>query len=50
VDSNSLPAATLDDAMEPRPDLLRSMLDDLNQAQAVVLRLRLMLGRSTDHR
>lgn len=48
VDSHTLPAASFDDAMEARADLVRNLLDDLNQAQATVLRLRLMLGHSID--
>ncbi len=38
--------SSLDDGTEARADLVRDLLDDLNQEQANVLRLRLMLGHS----
>ena len=42
-----IPAVTsFDDALEARADLVRNLLDDLNEDQAMVLRLRLMLGHS----
>lgn len=40
------PVTTFDDRREARADLVRSLLDDLDQSQATALRLRLMLGHS----
>jgi RNA polymerase sigma factor (sigma-70 family) len=46
VELYTLPVASFDDAAEARADLVRNLLDDLNEDQATVLRLRLMLGHS----
>jgi RNA polymerase sigma factor (sigma-70 family) len=48
VPFDSLPDAKVDDAVESRADLVRKLLDDLNESQSTVLRLRLMLGHSMD--
>jgi RNA polymerase sigma-70 factor (ECF subfamily) len=46
MDAHVPQVASFDDAMEARANLVRGLLDDLNEAQATVLRLRLMLGHS----
>jgi RNA polymerase sigma-70 factor, ECF subfamily len=46
IDPRILRLATSEDAQEARAALVRSLLDDLNEAQATVLLLRLMLGHS----
>jgi RNA polymerase sigma-70 factor (ECF subfamily) len=46
VDLHTLPVANVADALEARADLVRNLLDELNEAQSTVLRLRLMLGHS----
>jgi RNA polymerase sigma factor (sigma-70 family) len=46
VDPHTLSVASFDAAMEARAYLLRNLLDDLNEAQATALRMRLMLGHS----
>jgi RNA polymerase sigma factor (sigma-70 family) len=46
IDLQTVPANTFDDGMEARAGLVRNLLDELNQSQATVLRLRLMLGHS----
>ncbi len=46
MDLYSQPVASFDHAFEARADLVRNLLDELNEAQATVLRLRLMLGHS----
>ena len=46
IDLHSLPGASFDHALEARADLVRNLLDELSDAQATVLRLRLMLGHS----
>jgi RNA polymerase sigma factor (sigma-70 family) len=43
---HDLSIACSDDGTEARADLVRNLLDELNQEQANVLRLRLMLGHS----
>jgi RNA polymerase sigma-70 factor, ECF subfamily len=43
---HDLPFVISDDGTEARADLVRNLLDELNQEQANVLRLRLMLGHS----
>jgi RNA polymerase sigma factor (sigma-70 family) len=43
---HALPVVPFDEAIEARANLVRNLLDELNQAQATVLRLRLMLGHS----
>ena len=48
LDPSSLPAASFDGALEARADLVRNLLDDLNEAQAKALLLRFMLGHSID--
>jgi RNA polymerase sigma factor (sigma-70 family) len=48
MESHTLSVASVDDAVETRAHLVRNLLDDLNQAQATVLRLRLMLGHTID--
>lgn len=48
VPFDSLPDAKFDDAVESRAALVRKLLDDLNESQSTVLRLRLMLGHSID--
>jgi RNA polymerase sigma-70 factor (ECF subfamily) len=46
LDAHDLAITSFDDGTEARADLVRNLLDDLNQEQANVLRLRLMLGHS----
>jgi RNA polymerase sigma-70 factor, ECF subfamily len=46
IDSRILWLASTDDAGEMRSDLVRNLLDNLNEAQATVLLLHLMLGHS----
>jgi RNA polymerase sigma-70 factor (ECF subfamily) len=46
LDAHDLSISSLDDGSEVRADLVRSLLDQLSQEQANVLRLRLMLGHS----
>jgi RNA polymerase sigma factor (sigma-70 family) len=46
LDAQDLSSPSLDDGSEARADLVRNLLDELNQEQANVLRLRLMLGHS----
>jgi RNA polymerase sigma-70 factor, ECF subfamily len=46
MDLQARPDANFDHALEARADLVRNLLDELNEAQATVLRLRLMLGHS----
>jgi RNA polymerase sigma factor (sigma-70 family) len=46
VAPHTLPVTSFDAAMEARADLVRNLLDDLNEAQATALRMRLMLGHS----
>jgi RNA polymerase sigma factor (sigma-70 family) len=46
LDLSAAPMTTFDDSLEARADLVRALLDELNQSQATVLRLRLMLGHS----
>jgi RNA polymerase sigma-70 factor, ECF subfamily len=46
LDAHDLSVASFDDGTEVRADLVRNLLDELNQEQANVLRLRLMLGHS----
>jgi RNA polymerase sigma factor (sigma-70 family) len=46
LDARDLSFASFDDGTEARADLVRNLLDGLNQEQANVLRLRLMLGHS----
>ena len=46
MNSHAPPVTSFDDAMEARAELVRGLLDDLNEAQATVVRLRLMLGHS----
>ncbi len=46
MDGQGLPVPSFDDGTESRADLVRNLLDELNQEQANVLRLRLMLGHS----
>jgi len=48
MDLHALAVTSFDDALEARADLVRNLLDELNEAQAMVLRLRLMLGYSVD--
>ena len=46
LDAGNQWISSLDDGTEARADLVRNLLDELNQEQADVLRLRLMLGHS----
>jgi RNA polymerase sigma-70 factor, ECF subfamily len=46
LDARDLSLMSVDDGTEARADLVRNLLDELNQEQANVLRLRLMLGHS----
>jgi RNA polymerase sigma-70 factor (ECF subfamily) len=46
MNSCAIPVMTLDDGIEARANLVRSLLDDLGEPQSTVLRLRLMLGHS----
>jgi RNA polymerase sigma-70 factor (ECF subfamily) len=46
VDVHTLPIAAANDPVESRADLVRKLLDELNETQSTVLRLRLMLGHS----
>jgi RNA polymerase sigma-70 factor, ECF subfamily len=46
IDPRHLRLATSDDAEEARADLVRNLLDNLNEAQATVLLLRIMLGHT----
>lgn len=48
LDPHELPSGTFDAGREARVDMVRNLLDDLNQSQTTVLRLRLMLGHSID--
>jgi len=48
LEGQSLPVAGFEAAVEARADLLRNVLDDLNEAQATALLLRLLLGHSID--
>lgn len=48
MDSHISSVTRFDDAMAARADLVRGLLDDLNEEQATALRLRLMLGHSVD--
>jgi RNA polymerase sigma-70 factor (ECF subfamily) len=46
MDAHDRRFPSFDDGTEARADLVRNLLDELNQEQANVLRLRLMLGHS----
>jgi RNA polymerase sigma-70 factor (ECF subfamily) len=48
MDPSAVAVFTFDDGVEARANLIRDLLDELGEAQATVLRLRLMLGHSID--
>jgi len=48
LEPSSLPATTFDPAREARADLVRNLLDALNEEQAKALLLHVMLGHSTE--
>ncbi len=48
VDVESLPVAGTDRGLEARAVLLRKLLDELNEAQATALLLRVMMGHSVE--
>jgi len=48
LDASSAPIASFDGALEARADLVRNLLDELNETQAKALLLRIMLGHSID--
>lgn len=48
IESSALPSPGFDSAQDGRADLLRKLLDALNETQAKALLLHVMLGHSTD--
>jgi RNA polymerase sigma-70 factor (ECF subfamily) len=48
LEPSALPAATFDAGQEGRADLVRNLLDSLNEEQAKALLLHIMLGHSTE--
>ena len=48
LDAAGIQVASFDAALEARADLVRNLLDDLNESQAKALLLRIMLGHSID--
>lgn len=48
LDASNLPAASFDRTPAAHAELMRSLLDDLNEAQAKALLMRIMLGHSID--
>ena len=48
LDPAALPAANLDELSDAHADLVRDLLDDINEEQATALLLRVMLGHSIE--